>query len=244
MNPIPRVLDLSHHQIIPTDLQEARGEGIVAIIHKLTEGTSFVDSKAQARHYLAQQADMRFGLYHFLRPGSMKEQAEFFINTAKSLGICDDDTLFAADHEDQSVTGQQLKEFLDRVEDLTGHSPVVYSGHVLKEQLAGSGYRPKRRLWLAQYCPPPPELPEGVDAFWLWQFSESGDVGGISPVDVNHFEGDAETFLAGWAGRHEPRPPRPTPVPVMVELIASATAPVELHITANENVEVIVGGRA
>jgi len=38
--------------------------------------------------------------------------------------------------------------------------------------------------------------------------------------------------------------PRPTSVPVMVELIASATAPVELHIVANENAEVIVGGRA
>src|SRR5262245_10029389 len=192
--PTPRVIDLSHHNSIPQDLMQAKAAGIVGCIHKLTEGSGYVDDKAQARYYLANQAEMAWGLYHFMRPGDMEQQANFFWETAIALGVVDDNTMLAADHEDDRVSGQQLKQFLDTLEDLSDRSPVVYSGHVLKEQLAGSGYRPVRRLWLAQYSSTP-TLPEGVDKYWLWQYSQEGKVPGVTPpTDVNTFEGDAIAF--------------------------------------------------
>src|SRR5262245_50005936 len=121
MMPTPKVIDLSHHNSIPKDLIETKNAGIIGCIHKLTEGSSHVDSKVQARHYLAQQAGMAWGIYHFMRPGNMSAQANFFINKALELGLLDDNTCIVADHEDEGVSGEELKQFLDYVEDLCGH---------------------------------------------------------------------------------------------------------------------------
>lgn len=235
--PTPRVIDLSHHNIVPVDFDAAQSAGIVGVIHKLTEGESYIDDKVQARHYLASQTSppLAWGLYHFLRPAAdITVQAKFFVNVAYDLGVIDNATALIADHEDQSVSGEELKTFLDVVEDITDRSPIVYSGHVLKEQLAGSGYRPVRRLWLCQYCPPPPELPEGIDDYWLWQFTDSGVVGDLGPIDLNALPDgiDVEEFLAGWSGFHgtNPAPPIDDTPPT---LTISSNRPVRIHVGPN-----------
>jgi lysozyme len=236
--PTPRVIDLSHHNSIPKDLLEAKEAGIIGCIHKLTEGSSHVDDKVQARHYLATQAGMAWGLYHFLRPGDMDQQAMFFLDKAHELGVIDPNTVLVADHEDQSVSGEELKRFLDAIEEMSGRSPVVYSGHVLKEQLEGTGYHPKRRLWLCQYTSGTPTLPEGVDAYWLWQYTDSGEIPGVDPpTDLNHFEGDAEEFLAGWSGAYQ-QPPEPTP-PEVPTVMLTCDVPITLRIVAGENVTIV-----
>lgn len=206
MAPYPRVIDVSHHQTIPGDLKATKAAGIIGLIHKLTEGSSYVDDKVQARYFLAKEAGLAWGIYHFMRPGDMAQQAQFFLDQAQILGVIDNDTMLVADHEDLDVSGEELKEFLDAVEDMSGRSPVVYSGHVIKEQLAGTGYRPKRRLWLAQYSSTP-ILPEGVEDYYLWQYSENGQIAGIDPpTDVNYFEGSDADFLKKWSGSKIPQP--------------------------------------
>ena len=234
MQPVPRVIDLSHHNTIPSDLSATRRAGIIGCIHKLTEGSGYTDDKVTARYYLARQAAMAWGVYHFLRPGDPNEQAAHFLDEGLRLGVIDEQTVLVADHEDQGVPGEDLKRFLDAVEDAMQRSPVIYSGHVLKEQLEGTGYKPKRRLWLCQYAAEP-VLPEGVDRYWLWQYTDSGDIPGVNPpVDLNHFEGDMVEFLSGWSGAYEPNPAPPVTVPT---LTISADAPVRLHL--GPNVEVV-----
>lgn len=226
--PTPRVIDLSHHNTVPKDFYATKQAGIIGVIHKCTEGTSYIDDKCQARYYLATQAGLAWGIYHFLRPGDTVKQAEFFFNTAISLGVADQGTLFVADHEDEGVPAQALREFLDRIEDLTGKSPVVYSGHVLKEQLAGKGYRPKRRLWLCQYTTGTPTLPEGVDNYWLWQYTDKGSIAGVqSPVDLNHVDGDINAFLDSWVGT---KTPMPTPEPSIATLTLSSDKPITIKL--------------
>src|SRR5262245_18662252 len=136
--PTPKVIDLSHHNTVDT-FAELRGAGVLGVIHKLTEGATYVDTKVQARYHLAREAHLLWGLYHFLRPGDLEGQARFFLDTAHELGVIDANTLLAADHEDDDVPSTDLKLFLDAVEEMSGRSPVVYSGHVLKEQLQGTG---------------------------------------------------------------------------------------------------------
>lgn len=224
--PTARVIDLSHHNTIPSDLKAAKAAGIVGVIHKLTEGATYIDSKVQARYALAKDAGMAWGLYHFMRPGNMQTQARFFLDTANRLGVIDGETLLVADHEDAAVSGQQLKDFLDILESLSDRSPVVYSGHVLKEQLKGKGYRPKRRLWLCQYTSGTPSLPEGVDKYWLWQYSDKGNVPGINPpVDVNHFDGEVDAFLTSWTGTLTPEPAPPVAEEVTVYVKIEAVGP-------------------
>jgi lysozyme len=142
--------------------------------------------------------------------------------------------MLAADHEDPDVSGQKLKEFLDAVEDRVGRSPVIYSGHVLKEQLAGSGYRPKRRLWLAQYASTP-TLPEGVDSYWLWQWTDKGTVPGINPpTDCNDFQGSDADFAHGWAGHYDQPVPPEIDIEVTVTVTVEAPPGVKVKVVTND----------
>src|SRR5215471_11224507 len=61
---------------------------------------------------------------HFLRPGSIAAQVEFFLKVAAP----DNTALLALDHEDERVALIDAKELLLRVEDAIGRKPVLYSG--------------------------------------------------------------------------------------------------------------------
>lgn len=197
-----RVIDLSHWNTVPESLRPAAEAGVWGVIHKLTEGISSVDETVVARQFLARDAGMLFGLYHFLRPGSMQDQVDHFLYTAESLGLVDSMTLFAADHEDPNVSIDDLAEFLARLEAQSGRSAVIYSGHVLKEQLGGKARLDlsARRLWLAQYSSAP-TIPPGWPSYWLWQFTDQGSVPGvIPPTDCNAYAATRTALEAEWPG--------------------------------------------
>jgi len=234
--PTTRVIDLSHHNTIPSSLQPAKDFGVWAVIHKLTENTGYTDPKVDARYFLAKQAGMLWGLYHFIRPGNIARQADFFVSQADTLGVADDATLYALDYEDSGVSLDDALTFMRRVEENTGHKPVLYSGHVLKEALGGkpdeeiSSYL----LWLAQYSSSP-DLPVGFDDYWLWQFSEQGSIPGIDPpVDLNAYQGTIESLRAEWSGSGEPSP---APEPETVVSITIAAPPGVTVVVHNEESE-------
>jgi lysozyme len=210
--PTPIVIDLSHFNTIPESLVPAQQSGIIGVIHKATQGTTYTDPDVGARWYLTKQAGMLWGLYAFLEPGDMVAQAQYFVGVAQENG--DDNTLLCADYEESGISIDDLLQFLQEVQTLTGRQPVIYSGSTLKEELNGTANAEisAYRLWLAEYCAPPPSLPAGFSAYWLWQYSEDGTVPGVdSPVDVD--TGDAAQVTAQWSGA-----PLPAPVPVSAEV--------------------------
>jgi lysozyme len=148
----PLVVDLSHHNDV-ADFGAVKADGIAGVIHKATEGVSFTDNLYDSRRGRALGVGLLWGAYHFLRPGSIAAQVDFFLKIAAP----DDTTLLALDHEDKRVALIDAKEFLLRVKDAVGRKPVLYSGSVIKEQLGSriDGYLAAHRLWLAQYGPRP-----------------------------------------------------------------------------------------
>jgi lysozyme len=232
----PSVIDISHWQTVSPGFEPAKAEGIVGVIHKLTEGSSYVDDTVDARAFLAREADLLFGVYHFVRPGSMSQQAKFFVDTANKLNLDEDGELLYA--LDQAI------EFLEAVAELTGKSPVLYSGHVIKEQLDKEvdlriyDYR----LWLAQYSSSP-ELPKGYDSYWLWQYTDKGQLPGIAPaVDLNQYFGDSlDDLREEWSGGDMPEPePEPEPgpepdVPMFTTTITIVSeSPIGVHVKHEE----------
>lgn len=195
------IIDLSHHNTIPDDFQLAAESGVVGVIHKATEGTSFVDSELAARYHLALEAGLFWGVYHFLTESDPLAQARHFVDTIKDLDVFTDDTLVACDHEDTDATLKLLRQFLLETARLTQRRPVLYSGHILKEQLADYvGPDIPLRLWLAQYGPEA-ELPPGFSNWWLWQYTDAGQVPGIDPpVDLNHYASTRHNLEIEWAG--------------------------------------------
>jgi lysozyme len=233
----PKVLDLSHHNTV-SDWSEVIESGIVGIIHKATEGSSFVDSTYAQRAHDAQSAGLKWGAYHFLRPGDMRQQAQHFVNTAG-----DDIELYAADHEDEGVSLNDLKNFLIEVELLTGRKPIIYSGHVLKEQLEGKGRDAalaEYRLWLAHYTSGAPTWPEETwESWWLWQYSDQESCPGCGgSIDCNSYEGTDEQLRTEWAGEEEAPAPAPEPEmeTITIAFTVTITAPKGAVITVNGGV--------
>jgi lysozyme len=241
----PIVIDLSHYQVIPHDLNDTRAAGIEAVIHKATEGLKNVDSKFNARYSLARDAGMLFGAYHFLHSGQITQQADKFLQIVE--GCCPlDKTLLVCDFEQEGLHLYEALTFLKYVERQSGQKPVLYAGSLLKDQ-GGAAACPELleyRLWLAQYTRKPfPTLPKGYEhkGWWLWQYTQTGTIAGVDgKVDLNTYDGDAEALRNDWviptsvAGSgvsnqeqggddsanstsNGPSVPDPSPTPVVVE---------------------------
>jgi lysozyme len=195
------VIDLSHWNDV-TDPSEVVASGIVGVIYKCSEGTTYVDDSYERAKQACNDLGLLFGAYHFLRPGKMHDQAEWFVENAGKID------LYAADHEDDGVSLEDLKEFLQRVYDLTGKRPIIYSGHVLKNQMPGNvrdGFMALHRLWLAQYTTGTPSWPTATwPKWWLWQHTDEGSVPGIDgDVDMNYYDGSEDQLVEEWTGQEQ-----------------------------------------
>lgn len=204
---IRRVLDLSHYNAV-TNLQTVKNAGIWGIIHKSTEALNYIDDKYAGRKKGFLEIGLLWGAYHFLHPGNIKAQLDFFLRVA---GI-DDQTLYAADWEKSSTgtaNADEVAQFLHYLEAATGRKGVVYSGNVAKEQISGvNAYLGAHRLWLAQYAE------SGITTqaswrqnVWLWQYSDGrygpephGCPGVTGDVDTNSWTGTQAELAASWSG--------------------------------------------
>jgi lysozyme len=203
------VIDLSHWND-PVDFEEIQASGIVGIIHKATEGSSYVDDRYFERKEQALEAGLLWGAYHFMRPGDQRAHAQHFYETVGDIDV------YAADHEDSGVSLDELKVWLTEMEDLTGRKPIVYSGHVIKEQLGGyDPFLAEHKLWLAQYSSSPSWPEETWPKWWLWQYTDRGENDGVGGYcDLNKYEGSAQQLADEWVGGEaEPIPPPIPPGP-------------------------------
>jgi lysozyme len=208
MTPIRKVIDISHHNDV-ADWDAVKGAGIVGIIHKATEGTSFLDEDYLSRAREALDRGFMWGAYHIATGASVPAQVDHFLRVA---GV-DDETLYALHWEDDpggnAMSLNGAVEFMQRIGQRIGmHRCVMYSGNTAKEKIGSRDvdFLGKHRLWLAQYGQSP-VAQRSWDSIWLWQYSD-GNVGpqphgcpGITgECDTNSFDGlDAQLRLQ-WSG--------------------------------------------
>lgn len=204
------MVDISHHNYDdhgPYDFDAARRWGIWGVIAKATEATDYVDPTYEMARDGARRAGLLFGTYHFFRPGRVDEQVEHFLRETWYNDPQRGSLLLCLDHEDEGCSVEDVKQFMKAVEEKTGQAPVLYSGHLIKDQLGNreDNYLGSCRLWLAQYGDDP-EVQLSWEAPWLWQFTGDGvgpephDVPGIgNDVDVNSWPGSREQLADEWA---------------------------------------------
>jgi hypothetical protein len=117
----------------------------------------------------------------------------------------------------KGVSLDDLKTFLREVKRLTGKSPIVYSGHVLKGQLGDShdSELSQYRLWLAQYTSGAPSWPKAT-------FPHGGGSGNTQSMviaaafpatakgnlDLNKYDGTKRQLINEW---REEVPAKPEP---------------------------------
>ncbi len=201
------VVDISHHNG-NVDLMKAKQAGIVGVIHKGTQGTGMFDNTYDQNRQKAQAAGLLWGAYHFGTNTDGAAQADFFLSKINA----DKQTLLVLDYEPNGKSTMrfaQARAFVQRIKEVTGRFPGLYSGSLIKQQLGGKPPDPvfsQCFLWIAQYGPAPRGIPKTWSSWTFWQYTD-GAVGpmphavdGIGPCDRDQFNGTLEELQALWGG--------------------------------------------
>lgn len=209
------IIDLSHHNTV-TDFAAVKRAGVIGIIHKATEGTSFVDKTFATRRTQANAAGLKWASYHFLKHGNVDAQMTHYLGTAAPVR----GERVVIDYEDEACTLDDLRAAVKRIRTLRPDVQIaIYAGHLIKQQLGN-----KRdellatcSLWIAHYTSASsPSWPTATWPVWsLWQYSDGQaggspkDVPGINaPHDCNAFNG-SRTNCEKWMGPVSSAPAEP-----------------------------------
>jgi lysozyme len=205
---IDAVIDISHFQGTP-DFEKVKASGIAGVIHKATQGLKGADPTFAEGKTAIQPAGLLLGAYHFgTGDGTGAQQAQWFLDTVEP----DANTLCVIDFEPNpggtSMNLTQLLDWIETVEKQTGRWPVVYGGKSLLFSSVGASKNETLAqcpLWVAQYtsAAAPSGIPTQIWPEWtLWQYTESGSVGGITTaVDRDRFNGTLADLMQFWLSR-------------------------------------------
>jgi lysozyme len=201
------VIDISHHNG-KVNLQNAKDKsGIVGVIHKATQGQTFVDPTYKTNRKKAQDAGVLWGAYHFGTGSDGVKQADHFLQTVQPAA----DTLLVLDLEANpqgpNMVLIEARAFVTRVKEVTGRAPGLYSGHYIKA-LLGNGMDPvfaECWFWLAQYGPTA-VVPPNWTTWTMWQYTDGAlgpephAVTGVGRCDRDKFQGTEAELRTMWTG--------------------------------------------
>lgn len=167
-------------------------------IVKATEGVNYVNPYCDGAISQCKAGDKLWGFYHFANENDPKLEAEYFIaNCANYFG----DGIPVLDWEgNQSVSW--VNTFVNFIHNETGIWPWIYGN---PWRFRGETVELNCARWLAQYplfTRPtldidPGETPQVPGLVAAWQFASDGQVSGYDGnLDLNHFYGDREAWLA------------------------------------------------
>lgn len=209
VSPRVRLVDLYHGDAV-TSFADARQSGLLGVIHKATTGATGRDDAYHGRRTAARNNGLLWGAYHWGTAAPVADQVANFVQWASP----DEGTLMALDYEPtpgNQMTLEMAREFLQRINDMTGRRAVIYGGHLLKQDLGDTRdpFFAAHRLWLAQYGTAP-QVQASWSTYWLWQYTDGENgppprsVPGIpgnskGRLDCNHFAGTEADLRAQWA---------------------------------------------
>lgn len=198
------VIDLSHFNQV-TSFEEVKADGIVAIIHKATEGLSDVDPTYLSNKAAAQAAGLWWGAYHFATGDDAILQAEHFLSVVNpgptDLLVLD----FEQNPSGSSMTLAGAEQFVTRVEQATGRWPGFYSGSYIRELLGENSNETLANcwFWLSEYGPVP-HVPANWQTWTMWQYTDGAvgpephAVAGVGNCDRDQFNGDMDALTKLW----------------------------------------------
>jgi lysozyme len=198
------VIDLSHFNQKP-NLAAAKADGILGVIHKATQGTGYTDLTYSPRREQALAAGLLWGAYHFGTGADGVEQADYFLRkvqpTPGTLLVLD----FEANPQGPSMSLEQGRAFVRRIQTAMGRWPGLYAGAYLKELLGSNrdAVLGNCWFWLSQYGPEA-VVPANWKSWTMWQYTDGAAgpgpraVAGIGACDRDKFSGTADELLQFW----------------------------------------------
>ncbi|MBT3163308.1 glycoside hydrolase family 25 protein [Streptomyces sp. Vc74B-19] len=181
-----RGIDVSSYQSSSYDT-----DGLSFVFIKATEGRSYVNPRLSAQTKRGRDAGLVVGFYHFLWPGNLTEQAEYFVSKAPEkrgdILAVDWETTGGGSH----ASNAEKDRFIKKVKDLRPHHRVILYANrhfwlnVDTTSYAGDG------LWIADY------VTAGKPRIQAkWRFHQYTD----DPLDKNVADFSSKAALKEWAG--------------------------------------------
>ncbi|MTI00309.1 glycoside hydrolase family 25 protein [Roseibium sp. RKSG952] len=179
-------IDVSHYQG-DIDWQAVAGAGISFAYLKATEGTGYSDTTFAGNWAGCQDAAIASGAYHYFLPrDSFLQQAENFVSALKSVGYDRSKDLPPA-IDCEEMDGSSPAEYVHALgsmthllEKLLWVKPMIYTSPGFWNGLGNPDFS-QYPLWLAEYTSAPqPNVPAPWSAYTIWQYSQKGQVSGIS----------------------------------------------------------------
>ncbi len=200
-------IDVSHWQG-SIDWSRVKASGNQFVFIKATEGKSYQDKQFLVNVNGARAAGMLVGAYHFVNAVNVAdaklEAANFVSRLQEAGGAKRFELPPVMDYESnpgnlsQSAINSVAIAFLQEVERLSGRKPIVYTGNAFAQNFSSalSSYD----LWIARYSNT--RVPDDAPAWkaWhFWQYTDSGQVSGISGgVDLNVYRGTLDDLKAHY----------------------------------------------
>ncbi|WP_155055626.1 glycoside hydrolase family 25 protein [Streptomyces blattellae] len=180
-----RGIDVSAYQSSAYDT-----DGLSFVFIKATEGRSYVNPKLAGQTKTGRDAGLVVGFYHFLWPGNLTAQAEYFVKHAPEKGS----DILAVDWETTGdgthASGAEKDRFIRKVKELRpNHRVVLYCNRnfwltVDDTSYAGDG------LWIADYVTAGEPR---IKAKWRFHQYTS------DPIDTNVADFESKAALRAWA---------------------------------------------
>jgi GH25 family lysozyme M1 (1,4-beta-N-acetylmuramidase) len=206
-----RGIDVSNWQG-HVDWSAVKSSGRLFAFTKATEGTSFVDrTLTYNRQAMAAEGLVLRGLYHFAHPAlnSPAEEAQHFLSTVGPL-LQGEVPVLDLEVEGGPGVGAWAAEWLNIVEQATGHTPVLYSN---ASYLVSTPTQALTRypLWVATWGRNDGNVParqpntDRWDHWTFWQFTSKGSVPGVAgDTDESLFAGSVSDLAV--LGQLRPAP--------------------------------------
>jgi lysozyme len=231
--PIVKGVDVSTYQGTVT-WSKVKAAGNVFGIARVSDGTTHIDATFPTNWAGMKSAGIIRGAYQFFRPGEDPiAQADLMV---QKLGTLEDGDMApvmdmeTADGVAPATIQANMKKWLDRVQQKTGRTPIIYTAAFMSGNV-GNGFS-AYPLWVANYGVTCPTMPANWAHWKFWQSSSTGSVAGITGnVDVDEFNGTLADLIKFTGGGVTPPPadagahgghdagtadagPAPTPTPV------------------------------
>jgi lysozyme len=212
--------------------------GGLGVILKASEGETDADPCYADFRTQALAAGLTVASYHFLRPGDMTAQADFYLGAAAP----GEGERVVCDWEDAGCDVQAVVEFMQRIAQKRPDLQLtVYGSSCVEENVGANAWLgANTSLWTAQYGSSPSPWATSTWPQWsLWQYTDQHPVPGFSgAVDQSRFNGSDANFLKWMGPAVAPPAPAPQPGAASVQLTVEADQPVNLTITAGNNVTI------
>lgn len=208
------IIDLSHHQAHDMDFKKAKDAGVVAVIHKATQGHGFQDEFYKKRRDAAKANGLLWGAYHFGVQGiDGVDQAQYFlkfVGDVKEDFVCLDFETYTKRHDPNTycMTLTAAHEFIGEIQKQLKRRPYFYSGNTISEVLKTKSDTVigQCKLWLAGYTAEDRlHIQHSWSDWTMWQYTDGEHgarhepVDGIGKCDRSVFDGSFDDLKAAWA---------------------------------------------